>query len=113
MQFGHQGDFALARALSAELGRIWDDIEEGVEIAGYVKDRLSDDWLGGSVPVKCPTATGSLAGNVARSPSSNSSSRRRFSFLSLGADRRMSIRSKASACATSSGSSPSSLPAAI
>lgn len=74
---------------------------------------LSTGWLGDSVPVKWPTDTGSLAGNVAFSPSSSSSSRCRFSFPPFDVSRRASRRSSASACATSSGSSPSSLLVAI
>lgn len=69
--------------------------------------------LGASVPVKCPTDTGSLAGKVSFRPSSRSSSRCRFSFPDFVPDMRTSIASNPSACASSSGSSPSSLPAAI
>ena len=63
-----------------------------------------------SVPVKRPTDTGSLAGKVPSSPSSRRSSR---CFCIFESDRRASIRNSASASAISSGSSPSSLPAAF
>jgi hypothetical protein len=66
--------------------------------------------LGGSVLVKWPTDTGSLAGNVPMRPSSSSSSRCRFSFPPFDPATRTSIESNTSASAISSGSSPSSIP---
>src|SRR5262245_42469333 len=73
---------------------------------------LSTGRFGASVLVKCPTATGSLAGNVCFNPSSRSSSKCRFSSPSFDLPMRTSIVSNASAWVTSSGSSPSRLPAA-
>jgi hypothetical protein len=74
---------------------------------------LSIGRLGDSVPVKCPTDTGSLAGKVAFSPSSRSSSRCRSSFPPFDLSMRTRIASNASASSISSGSAPSSLPAAF